>query len=101
MKYEHLSHRHQYKFGDFALAGATKNYAPDLQLEPVHTALHLTVDLKQRSAAGYALITLRANVAGQLTIKLDAIDFEDLIVKDLSDKGLDYRYNDLFINLSF
>ncbi|RLA69202.1 MAG: hypothetical protein DRG30_10425, partial [Epsilonproteobacteria bacterium] len=101
MKYEQLSRRHQYKFGDFALAGVTKNYAPDLQLEPVHTALHLTVDLKQRSAVGYALITLRANVAGQLAIKLDAIDFEDLIVHDLSDKGMDYRYNDLFINLSF
>ena len=101
MKYEHLSHRSQYKSGDFALSGAIKNYAPDLQLEPVHTEVHLSVDLKQKSAVGYALITLRANVAGEHSIKLDAVDFEEVKVQDLSTIGLDYTYDDLTINLNF
>ncbi len=101
MKYEHLSHRNHYKSGDFTLSGATKNYAPDLQLEPVHTEVHLTVDLNQKSAAGHALITLRANVDGQHSIKLDAVDFEGVKVQDASGKGLDSSYNDLTINLHF
>ena len=101
MKYEHLSHRNQYKSGDFALAGAVKNYAPDLKLEPLHTELHLSVDLKQKSATGHALITLQANVEGQHSIKLDAVDFEGVKVQDLSNKGLDYTYDDVAINLNF
>ncbi len=101
MKYETFSRRNQQKYGDFAQSGAIKNYAPDLQLEPVHTELHLTVDLNQKSAAGYALITLRANVAGQHSIKLDAVDFEGLKVQDISDKELEYHYDDVSINLSF
>ena len=101
MKYEHLSRRNQNKPGDFTLSGAIKNYAPDLKLEPVHTEVHLTVDLKQKSAAGHALITLRANVAGQHSIKLDAVDFEGVMVQDLSQKGMDYSYNDILIDLNY
>ena len=101
MKYDHLSRRNQHKFGDFALSGAVKNYAPDLKLEPVHTEVHLKVDLKQKSATGHALITLRANVSGQHAIKLDAVDFEGLKVQDLSGKDLEYHYDDLFIGWSF
>jgi len=101
MKYELLSRHNQQKAGDFTLSGAIKNYAPDLKLEPVHTEVHLTVDLKQKSAAGYALITLRANVAGHHSIKLDAVDFEGVKVHDLSKKGLDFSYNDAIIDLNF
>ncbi len=101
MKYEHLARRNQFKPGDFTLSGAVKNYAPDLKLEPVHTEVHLTVDLKQKSAAGYAIITLRANVAGYHSIKLDAVDFEGVKVQDLSKKGMDHAYNDVVIDLNF
>jgi len=101
MKYEQLSRRNQFKFGDFALSGVIKNYAPDLKLEPLHTELHLSVDLDQQSAVGYALITLRANVAGQHSLKLDAVDFEGVKVHDVSAKGLDYGYDDCFIDLNF
>jgi aminopeptidase N len=101
MKYETLTRRHQHKAGDFTLSGALKNYAPDIKLEPVHTELHLTVDLEQKSAVGYALITLRANVGGQHSIKLDAVDFEGVAVQDLNKKGLDYSYDDQVIEMIF
>ncbi len=101
MKYELLSRRNQHKHVDFTLAGAIKNYAPDLKLEPVHTEVHLNVDLNQKSASGYALVTLRSNVSGEHSIKLDAVDFENIKVKDLSDKGMSYSYDDSTINVSF
>ncbi len=101
MKYDHKAHRKKYISGDFTISGAQKNYAPDLKLEPVHTELHLSVDLKDRTAAGHGLITLRSNVAGEHCINLDAVDFEGLKVSDLSEKGLDYSYDDLKIKLTF
>lgn len=101
MRYEHTTRFNQRKAGDFALSGVVKKYAPDLKLEPVHTELHLHVDLKNRRAAGYAMITLRANVAGVHTLNLDAVDFEDLKVENLSGKDMDHSYDDEIIALSF
>lgn len=101
MKYEHISKTNKHQLSDFALAGAVKKYAPDLQLEPIHTELHLSVDLDRQSAVGHATITLRSNVAGVHRVTLDAVDFENLEVKDLSDKGLEHRYNEKHIELYF
>jgi hypothetical protein len=64
MKYEDFSSMNHTRYSDFTLPGVGKNYAPDLKLEPIHTTVHLTVDLKAKSAAGKAVITIRANVEG-------------------------------------
>ena len=101
MKYEQLLGRKQQRFGDFTLSGATKNYAPDLKLEPIHTELHLTIDVLGKAAEGYALITVKANVAGNHSLKLDAVDFDDLSVTDRQGKDLSFGYDDRFIALDF
>ncbi|MCF7823211.1 MAG: HEAT repeat domain-containing protein [Candidatus Marinimicrobia bacterium] len=99
MKYEAFTRQANLRFSDFTLAGATKNYAPDLKLEPIHTELHLSVDVKGRSARGYALITIRANVEGADSLDLDAVDFNDLQVSDVDDKGLTHNYDGKQIKL--
>lgn len=101
MKYEHISKTNQSQLSDFALAGAVKKYAPDLKLEPIHTEIHLSVDLDRQAAAGYAIITLRSNVAGVHHLTLDAVDYDNVMVKDLSGKGLQYNYNDKSLELHF
>ena len=101
MKYEQLSHRNQLNSGDFTMSGATKNYAPDLKLEPIHTEIHLNVDIESKSARGYAMITLRANVAGSHSLALDAVDFDDLMVQGRNGTAVDYRYDDKIITLDF
>ncbi len=99
MKYEHLQRRSHAHFDDFTLPGATKNYAPDLKLEPIHTEVHLTIDLQGRSAWGYTLITVRANVEGAHTLNLDAVDFDDLTVQDVAGHSLSHSYDDCVIKL--
>ncbi|MEA3286100.1 MAG: M1 family metallopeptidase [Candidatus Marinimicrobia bacterium] len=101
MKYKQLQQRRQSLHDGFTLPGATKNYAPDLKLEPIHTEIHLTIDLQGRAATGYALITIRANVEGAQSLKLDAVDFDDLIVQDVSGKALTHSYDDQLIKLYF
>ncbi len=101
MKYEQLLQNQRVHFRDFTLPGAGKNYAPDLQLEPVHTEIHLTLDLPGRAARGYALITIRANVGGAHSLKLDAVDFDDLSVQSPSGKQISHSYNDRVIDLYF
>lgn len=101
MKYEQMLAHKQLRFGDFTLSGAIKNYAPDLKLEPIHTELHLDVNVLGKSAKGYALITLKANVSGAHTLKLDAVDFDDLTVTSPDEKALSYSYDDKVIELDF
>jgi len=101
MIYDHLQRRNHYQYEDFTLAGAIKNYAPDLKLEPVSTELHLTVDLHNRSASGFALITIQANVNGGDSLNLDAVDFDDLKVSDNAGLDLNYSYDGKIISLHF
>ncbi|NQV16489.1 hypothetical protein HQ531_13590 [bacterium] len=101
MKYEQLSRHQHYQSGDFTLPGAIRNYAPDLKLEPIHTEIHLSVDLKERKAWGYALIIIRANVADADSLKLDAVDFDDLSVVETTNGSLTHSYDGKVIKLHF
>ena len=101
MKYAQMLRANQMQFGDFSLNQGQKNYAPDLKLEPVHTEIHLTVDLKERRAFGYALITIVANVAGPHVLKLDAVDFDDLKVIDQAGLKLNKTYDGKVISLAY
>ena len=100
MKNETIITRKQAFGGDFTLGNASKHYAPDLKLEPIHTELHLDVDLDEQSASGYALVTVRANVAGKHSLKLDAVDFEDVKVS-VAGRKFGYNYNDTHFLIDF
>ena len=101
MNHDNLQRRNHLRSEDFTLSGAVKNYAPDLKLEPIHTELHLSIDLNQRAAQGYALITIRANVEGADTLNLDAVDFDNLKVSALNGENLQHSYDGNIIALHF
>lgn len=58
----------------FASAGAKRQYAPDLQLEPVHLEIDLGVDLDGRTLEVTLRHTVRANTAGADTLRLHGVD---------------------------
>lgn len=101
MKYEHLIRRNNFQSGDFSLPGVKRKYAPDLKLEPIHTEIHLNVDLIERMARGYALLTIRVNVDGVHHLNLDAMDFENLEVKSTSTGKMSHTYDGKIIKLHF
>lgn len=101
MRFDHLIRNGSSRMGDFALPGAEKKYAPDLKLEPVHTELHLAVNIDNKSMTGYALVTIQANVDGCKTIELDAVDFNDLKVMSQDDKDLKHHYDGRILHLTF
>ncbi|HCW76090.1 MAG TPA: hypothetical protein DHU63_06075 [Candidatus Marinimicrobia bacterium] len=77
----------------FTLPDAKEHYAPDLEIEPIHTRINLSVDPWQKSAAGFCDITLRGNVAGGQTLALDAMNFENLTVAALDSPVVSHRYD--------
>lgn len=83
----------------FALPDAKDHYAPDLEIEPVHTIINLQVDPWQKSVAGYCDITLRGNVVGGQTLALDAMNFESLTVEALESPAVTHRYDGAKIHL--
>ncbi|MCC6458589.1 MAG: hypothetical protein IT328_26810 [Caldilineaceae bacterium] len=78
------------RFGDQTLP---EHYPPDLGLEPTHLFIDLYVSIPARSVGGRVTTTVSARRAGSLTLKLDAVDFEDLSVRDLADHALNWQYD--------
>jgi aminopeptidase N len=78
------------RFGDQTLP---EHYPPDLGLEPTHLFIDLYVSIPARSVGGRVTTTVSARRAGSLTLKLDAVDFEDLSVRDLADHALTWQYD--------
>ena len=70
-----------------------EHYPPDLELEPTHLFIDLYVSIPARSIGGRVTTTVVARRAGPVTLKLDAVDFEDLSVRDLGDNSLDWQYD--------
>jgi len=101
MNYDHLSDSGVLRYADFTLPGAKKNYAPDLKLVPSHIELHLTVDIDARAMSGYALITITANVDGDSTINLNAVDFEELKLSTPGGEKFSHSYDGQSIQIAF
>ncbi len=78
------------RFGEQTLP---EHYPPDLELEPIHLFIDLYVSIPARSVGGRVTTTVRARHAGSLSLKLDAVDFEDLSVRDLDDHQLHWQYD--------
>ena len=73
--------------------GLPEHYPPDLELEPTHLFIDLYVSIPARSVGGRVTTTVVAKHAGSLTLKLDAVDFDDLSVRDLGDNALNWQYD--------
>src|SRR5215204_708822 len=70
-----------------------EHYPPDLELEPIHLFVDLYASIPARSVGGRVTTTVVARRAGRLTLKLDAVDFDDLSVRDLDDNALSWQYD--------
>jgi aminopeptidase N len=77
----------------FADNSLPEHYPPDLELEPTHLFIDLYASIPARSVGGRVTTTVVAKREGHLTLKLDAIDFEDLSVRDLDDRAVRWQYD--------
>ena len=88
------SHRHHRaappRFDDHSLP---EHYPPDLELEPTHLFIDLYVSIPARSVGGRVTTTVVAKHAGSMMLKLDAVDFDDLSVRDLNDNKINWQYD--------
>jgi aminopeptidase N len=78
------------RFDDPALP---EHYPPNLELEPTHLNIDLYISLPARSVGGRVTTTLFARQNGPTTLSLDAVDFEDLSVRDTEDRPLAWQYD--------
>lgn len=78
------------KFDDPALP---EHYPPDLELEPIHIDIDLYISIPARSAGGRVTTTVRANRIGAHQLTLDAVDFDDLALRDPAGRELDWQYD--------
>lgn len=84
--------RHQPAEG-FSLPGAEKHYPPDLELDPIHMDIALDVDLEAESCRGTVTITVEARRSGPSELRLHAVAFEDVEVRDPEGGGLSWSYD--------
>ncbi len=79
--------------GEFTLPGAEPHYPPDLLLEPVHLAMDLRVDVPTRRLEGSVTHTIRSRSVRAHRLRLDAVSFADVAVRDLDEHALSWRYD--------
>jgi aminopeptidase N len=87
------SRRHRGAPPRFEDRSLPEHYPPNLELEPTHLFVDLYISIPARSVGGRVTTTLVAKQAGDLTLKLDAMDFEDVSVRDLADNALNWQYD--------
>ncbi len=85
----------------FTLPGALKHYPPDLEIEPIHTTIDLAVDVAAMTAVGRVTHDVVARRAGPRSLTLHAIDFEEVVVRDVEGAPLDWSYNGREIRLTW
>jgi len=78
---------------DFSDPNLEAHYPPDLELEPIHLNIDLFFDLDAKSASGSVTTTVRAHHDGPRTLKLDAVDFQDVKVRDPDGRKLSWDYD--------
>lgn len=77
----------------FHSAHAPTHYPPNLELEPTHLDIDLTVAPAQETARGTVTVTVTANRAGVRELRLDAVDFELHGVEDRDGHQLVHSYD--------
>ena len=78
---------------EFTLPGAEAHYPPDLTLEPVHIDIDLRVEVEAARASGTVTHTIRAHAPDARTLRLHAVDFEEVHVEDTDGRPLVHRYD--------
>ena len=71
----------------------TPQYPPDLELEPVHIDIDLQIDIPNERAACCVTTTILARGQDPRELILDAVDFEDLTVRDPAGHELSHHYD--------
>ncbi len=91
--HEHHDHHHGCcrRAGEFASSEASDHYPPDRGLTSAHLDLALRVDVAGRRCDAVVTHTVRALRAGARSIRLDAVDFEDVAVE--GDADLTWSYD--------
>ena len=78
------------RFNDSSLP---EHYPPHLELEPTHLFVDLYFSIPARSVGGRVTTTVVAKRAGTFKLTLDAVDFDDLHVRDIDDNILHWQYD--------
>jgi aminopeptidase N len=77
----------------FGGPAAEPHYPPSLELEPVHTELHLRLDIPKETLTARVATTVVGRGEGARRLELDAVDFLDVEVRDAGGKGLQSSYD--------
>ena len=85
----------------FDQADLPAHYPPDLELEPIHLHIDLYVSIPARSVGGRVTNTVRARRAGSPTLTLNAVDFEDVSVRDLDGRSLVWDYDGKLLKITW
>ena len=70
-----------------------EHYPPDLLLEPTHLDIDLYISIPARSVGGRVTTTIFARQDSRSGLTLDAVDFEDVSVRDTEDRQLSWQYD--------
>jgi aminopeptidase N len=86
---------------DFSDPNVEAHYPPDLELEPIHLEIELFVDVANATVSGSVTNTVKARRDGPTTLKLDAVDFEELDVRDPDGNPLAWHYDGRTLELQW
>lgn len=92
---------HKQAIEGFTLPGAEKHYPPDLEIEPVHMDIAASVDLEEERCDGRVTVTVEARRSGAVELRLDAVAFENLSLRDPDGRALTSAYDGREITLQW
>ena len=91
--FQQLMHHKRHVRADFYNPSIPPQYPPDLELEPIHRDINLYIDIAGERASGQVTTTVIARGAKPAELVLDALDFEDITVRDPDGHDLTWRYD--------
>ncbi len=87
-----LQHKRSSSIG-FYDPSVAPQYPPDLELEPIHIDIDLQIDIPDERATCCVTTTVIARGETPHELILDAVDFEDVTVRDPGGHELTYQYD--------
>ncbi len=90
---EHACAARRRQFDGFPPPGAKKHYPPDLELDPIHLDIDITLDLELEACFGTVTHTVVARRTGPTEFRLHGIGLEGLSINDPDGHELDWQYD--------